>query len=395
MKTAIQQEVKIFGVNEDDNAAGIYIHVPFCKQACAYCNFHFSTSLKMKDEMLKALMLELQMQKNFLKGKKVSTIYFGGGTPSLLSSDELNRIFDVIFTNYTITKLKECTIEANPDDLNADYLKRLRNTPVDRLSIGVQSFHDSDLKYMHRAHNAQQADYAIKAAQDAGFANLNIDLIYGTPGLSDAAWKQNIEKLKSLQIPHFSAYALTVEEGTALHHSILKKKSKPVDVEQSAAQFEILMSEAAAMGYNHYEISNFALPGNYAIHNTNYWMGIPYLGVGPSAHSFNKKARRWNIANNAVYIKSLLQDKQIPFEEEVLTEEQQLNEYIMTSLRTMWGLDLQKISENWGSDTAKSIEVEAEKYISQSQLKKGDHSLVLTNSGKLFADKIAAELFVQ
>lgn len=374
--------------------AGIYLHIPFCKQKCNYCNFHFSTSLKMKDEMLEAMQQEIVMQKNYLAGLPIETIYFGGGTPSLLSADEINCLLEGIFKNFPNQNLKECTLEANPDDLGVDYIKSLRNTPINRFSIGVQSFHDRDLKYMNRAHNAQQADYAIKAAQDAGFTNLTIDLIYGTPGLTDANWKHNLSQIKNLQIPHFSAYALTVEEGTVLHHAIRKKQSAPVDNEQSAQQFEILMEQAEAMGYEHYEISNLALKDHYAVHNTNYWKGEPYLGIGASAHSFDGKNRRWNIANNALYIKNILQDHRLLYEEETLTPAQRLNEYIMTSLRTMWGCNLKKIEKEYGTEALKSIERSSYIFQERDWLLEKNRTLLLTNSGKLFADKIAGEMFL-
>jgi oxygen-independent coproporphyrinogen-3 oxidase len=374
--------------------AGIYIHIPFCKQACTYCNFHFSTSLKLKDEVLQAIMRELEIQKNYMNGAPIETIYFGGGTPSILSVDEIKGIFDYIYDLYPIHELKECTLEANPDDLNAKYLKELRNTPVNRFSIGTQSFRDTDLQYMNRAHNAQEADYAIKAAQDAGFPNITIDLIYGTPGLTDADWKYNLAKVKELDIPHFSSYALTVEEGTALASNIKKKKTAPVDNEQSAGQFEILMEQAAAMGYEHYEISNLAKPGHYAVHNTNYWRGQPYLGIGPSAHSFDGKNRRWNIANNALYAKSILLNNELAYEEEVLTPTEHLNEYIMTSLRTMWGCDLMIVEKNWGNDHLKEILESALEFLEKGMMVRRDNKLVLTNKGKLFADRVAGELFV-
>ncbi|MCB0699716.1 MAG: radical SAM family heme chaperone HemW [Chitinophagales bacterium] len=374
--------------------AGIYIHIPFCKQACNYCNFHFSTSLKFKSELLEALTQELEMQRDYLQGMQVQTIYFGGGTPSLLSADEVNRIVDKISQHYNLNNLKEVTLEANPDDLTQQHIKDLRRTSVNRFSIGIQSFFDRDLQYMNRAHNAQEADYAIKASQDAGFTNLTIDLIYGTPGLSDVDWQHNLSRVQDLSIPHFSSYALTVEEGTALHHNIKVKKTTPVDAEQSAAQFEILMAKAKELGYQHYEISNLALPGHRAIHNTNYWKGVPYLGIGPSAHSFDGKTRRWNIANNALYIKSILTDKKSNYEEEVLTQKQQLNEYIMTSLRTMWGIDLNKVATQWGSDTVKTILNTAEQFIEYEQAIHKDNTLVLTDKGRLFADHIAGELFL-
>lgn len=334
-------------------------------------------------------MQELAMQAGYLAGTAIETIYFGGGTPSLLTADEINRITEQIFRHYTVNQLKEFTLETNPDDLSSPYIHSLRHTQVNRFSIGVQSFRDNDLEYMNRAHNAQQADYAIKAAQDAGFTNLTIDLIYGTPGLSDTDWKYNLNKVKALGIPHYSAYALTVEEGTLLHHNISKKKTLPVDAEQSAAQFEILMTHAAENGYEHYEISNLAASGMYAVHNTNYWKGVPYLGIGPSAHSFNGSTRQWNIANNSMYIKSLLQEHTVPFEIESLTKEQQLNEYIMTSLRTIWGCDVNKLA-----DYTQQVLGAAQQFIDNRQLQYNNHTLTLTNTGRLVADHIAASLFV-
>jgi oxygen-independent coproporphyrinogen-3 oxidase len=374
--------------------AGIYLHIPFCKQACTYCNFHFSTSLKQKDALLEALLKEIQLQRDWLQGEQIETVYLGGGTPSLLSADELNRIFEALFETFGISRLKECTLEANPDDLSIAYLKSLKGTPVDRLSVGIQSFREEDLRYMNRAHTAQQSDYALKAAQDSGFTNLSIDLIYGTPGLSDKAWLENINKMAALRVPHFSAYALTVEEGTALFHAIAKKGAAPVDAAQSAAQAELLMHEAVRLGYDQYEISNFAKPGCYAVHNTSYWQGIPYLGLGPSAHSFNGgDVRQWNIANNALYVKSILTEDKVPFEREKLSPVQRLNERIMTSLRTMWGCDLNKLESEWGNDARQSVQRNAQRFLEDgSMLQQGD-KLVLTNKGKLFADGIAAELF--
>jgi oxygen-independent coproporphyrinogen-3 oxidase len=372
--------------------AGIYIHIPFCRKACTYCNFHFSTSLSQKEDMLAAIAWELENQREYLQGERIETIYLGGGTPSLLSAEELQHIFGVIEKFYDLGSLKECTLEANPDDLQADYVKSLKQTPVSRFSIGVQSFFDSDLLYMNRAHNAQQADYAIKAAQDAGFENLTIDLIYGTPGLSNMAWLENLAKTESLGIPHFSAYALTVEEGTALHHAIQHKKQTPVDQEQSAAQLELLMEYAPKMGFEQYEISNFAAGQRYALHNTNYWKGIPYLGIGPSAHSFDGYNRRSNVANNSRYLKSMLQERKTDFETEILTEHQRLNEYIMTSLRTVWGCDLQHVERTWGA--AGQLKKASQIFVEKKWLALDKDVLLLTDAGKLFADHIASELFV-
>lgn len=349
--------------------------------------------MRLKDEVLRAMHVELAAHKDYLKGEPVTTVYFGGGTPSLLTADDVKRLLDTIAGNYALNA-EEVTLEGNPDDLTTAYIRSLRHTAINRFSIGVQSFRDEDLKYMNRAHNAQQAEYAIKAAQDAGFENLTIDLIYGTPGLDDMAWKANLAMVRDLDIPHFSAYALTVEEGTALHHAILKKTTSPVDHEQSARQFELLMEQAEAMGFEHYEISNLAKKGRYALHNTNYWKGVPYLGIGPSAHSFDRRARRWNIANNSLYATALLKDGKAMFEEEVLNDVQRLNEYIMTSLRTMWGLDLGRVEAEGGSDAVKSLRGRAAVFEEKGWLKQLDTVLVLTPAGKLYADRIAAELFL-
>ncbi len=343
--------------------------------------------------MVDAIISELKMRRDYLEGVAVETIYFGGGTPSLLSADEIKRIIDTIYEYYSVGALREVTLEANPDDLDKNYLKSLSHSPVDRLSIGVQSFRDEDLQYMKRAHNASQADYAIKAAQDAGFSNLTIDLIYGTPGLTDAGWKQNLKQMGALSIPHFSAYALTVEEKTALHHNILHKKMAPVDPEQAAGQFELLMEQAEVMGYEQYEISNFAVPEMYAIHNTNYWSGLSYLGIGPSAHSFNGTKRSWNVANNALYTKGILEYHKPVFEEEQLTPVQHLNEYIMTSLRTMWGCDLDRVSRDWDSQFATQLEKGSHLFQEKKWMVQKGRTLVLTSAGKLFADRIAGELF--
>ncbi len=343
--------------------------------------------------MLEAILQEIALQKDFLQDKKISTIYLGGGTPSVLSAIEINRITEAIARLFDINDLQEFTIETNPDDLTLPYIQSLRGTSVNRFSIGVQSFFDEDLQYMNRAHNAQEADYAIKAAQDAGFTNITADLIYGTPGLTDKKWKQNIQTIQKLNIPHLSAYALTVEEGTALHHNIAHKKAAPVDAAQAAQQFEILMDEAERIGFEHYEISNFAKEGHRAVHNTNYWTGIPYLGIGPSAHAYDGEIRKWNIANNALYMKSILTEKKLNFEEETLTPEQSLNEYIMTSLRTVWGLDINHVQTKWGAEYSGQIKQLATGFIEKKQAVLQDNVITLTKQGKLFADNIAADLF--
>ena len=339
-------------------------------------------------------MLEIKMQKPYLREEPIETIYFGGGTPSLLSADEINRLIEAIYVNHKVGDLKEVTLEANPDDLTNKYLKTLKGTVVNRLSIGVQSFREEDLLFMHRAHNASQADYAIKASQDAGFPNLTIDLIYGTPGLTDQAWTANLERVKEYNIPHFSSYALTVEPRTALAHAVEQKKTPGTDPGQAAGQFEILMEQARLMGFDHYEISNFGKPGFHAVHNTNYWMGVPYLGVGPGAHSFNGNSRRWNVANNALYATDLLEHSKLNAEEEQLTPADQLNEYIMTSLRTMWGMDMARVEKKWGSEIRQTIDLAARDFLLQKTLLwEADH-YKLTQKGRLFADRIASTLFV-
>ena len=345
--------------------------------------------------MLMAISREIVARKEYLADTTIKTIYLGGGTPSLLSTDELLRIFDQLNKHYPEQTLREVTLEANPDDLNRTYLKALSQTAVTRLSIGIQSFHDKDLKYMNRAHNATQADYSIKAAQDAGFTNLSVDLIYGTPGLGDQQWRENIQKVIALNIPHISSYALTVEPKTALAYAIEKGTTRQPGNRQSAKQFELLMEDMAHAGYDHYEISNFAKPNMYAVHNTNYWKGEHYLGIGPSAHSFNGDSRQWNVANNNIYITELLKNNQLPFETEYLTDTDQLNEYIMTSLRTMWGLDLEYIAGKYGQETRKKVLDTAGLYIEKEQAEIRDNHLVLTRSGKLFADGIAAGLFFE
>ena len=374
--------------------AGIYLHIPFCKQACNYCNFHFSTSLKLKDEMIAAIEKEIGLQKNYLEGQTIETVYFGGGTPSLLSAKELMKLWNALEKSFPNQDLKEVTLEANPDNLSSSYLKDLKTTPINRLSIGIQSFHDKDLSYMNRAHNAREADYAVKAAQDNGFENISIDLIYGTPTMNDKDWLHNIKTAINLRVPHISSYALTVEPRTALAHAIDKGKTVEPNNSQTATQFEMLMEQLELAGYDHYEISNFALPKKYALHNTNYWKNKHYLGLGPSAHSFNGNSRQWNVASNPSYIKSIVADNKVPFEKELLSFEDRFNEYLMTSLRTMWGVDLDLATKSFGADVTADLVQNAASYIERDWMIQKDNKLILTKAGKLFADKIAANLFL-
>ena len=372
--------------------AGIYLHIPFCKKACHYCDFHFSTTLGPKAEMVEAICKELTLRKDYLETEKVETIYFGGGTPSLLSTDELQKILDTIHQLFTVSKTAEITLEANPDDLHAQKVKELSQSPINRLSIGVQSFFDEDLAWMNRSHTGAEADSCIKRSQDAGFENSNVDLIYGFPLLSDMKWGENIAQIIHLSIPHLSSYAMNVEQGTALHHLIENKKQTPLIEAQSAKQFLYLMKETEQAGLLQYEISNFAKAGKESIHNTNYWRDVKYLGIGPSAHSFNEHSRQWNVANNAKYMQSIAQNK-VPQSIEILSLNNRFNEYLMTSLRTSRGTDLSKINTSFGPDFKTHILSKLTEYEEKGWLFVEKDHLYLTKNGKLFADRIAANLF--
>lgn len=373
--------------------AGIYIHIPFCKKACTYCDFHFSTSMKYMDEMVDAICAELLLKKERLAGQQIGSIYFGGGTPSVLTAAALHKIFNTITQHFTVAHDAEITLEANPDDLDAKKIAEIRQLPVNRFSIGIQSFFNEDLIWMNRAHNATEAETCVKRSQDAGFENLSIDLIYGYPLLTNEKWQSNIQKALELQSPHLSAYSLTVEPRTALASAIKRGKQVPLNDEQSADQFDMLMNKSAAGGFEHYEISNFAKPGMYAVHNTNYWRGVPYLGIGPSAHGFDGTNRYLNIANNAQYLTALSDGKLAETVEE-LDQYDRFNEYMMTSLRTMWGVDFKKIKDQYGpaylQDTMKNIQP----FMERKWLQLEADMLKLTQDGKYFADYIASELFL-
>ena len=365
----------------------LYLHIPFCKKACHYCNFHFSTSLRQKDILLDAICKELELQQSFLPSPELSSVYFGGGTPSILAVADIVRIFETIERFYTILPDAEITLEANPDDMSADWLQDLKQyTPVNRLSIGIQSFHDADLTWMNRAHQAKEGRSAIEQALKTGFNNLTIDLIYGSPMTDNAAWAENLSIAFSYPIPHFSAYCLTVEEGTALHHFVKKGQSPPVDEDRAVAHLEHLMAASKTAGFEHYEISNFALPGMHARHNSNYWMGAPYLGAGPAAHSYNGKIRQWNIANNSLYIKSLSEGS-LNFEKEELTEEQIFNEYILTMLRTKWGCNTDRCEEILPGGAARLIQ-QSTPFLASGQMEEYEKGFFrLTEKGKFLAEK--------
>ncbi|OYT12903.1 MAG: coproporphyrinogen III oxidase, partial [Bacteroidetes bacterium 4572_114] len=327
--------------------AGIYVHIPFCRQKCCYCNFYSLATNKFRDETINAIINEMEIRKDYLSGEKLDTIYFGGGTPSLFHPQILNSIIEKAKNVFGVNDNAEITVEANPDDINKQWLRELGETAVNRLSIGVQSFDDNDLHYLNRSHTSAKAEGAIKLAQDHGFDNLSIDLIYGIPSSNDEVWKENISKPIRLGVPHISAYALTVEPGTALDQFIRKGKTRPLEDTVAARQFNMIMHVLEEAGFEHYEISNFCLPGRYSRHNTSYWFGEKYLGTGPSAHSFDGVSRQWNVSNLKSYISSV-EKNEINFQKEILTKTQKYNEYVMTSLRTMWGIDLEKVKTDFG-----------------------------------------------
>jgi oxygen-independent coproporphyrinogen III oxidase len=373
--------------------AGIYLHIPFCKQACTYCNFHFTTSLRYKDDLVQALQKEIIAEKDYLQGEEVATIYFGGGTPSILEIPDLRFLISDLKRHYTVAQDAEITLEANPDDVTKEKAAAWKAIGINRLSIGIQSFFEEELVWMNRAHNAEQARACIENSYAAGIDNLSIDLIYGSPLLSDEMWQQNVQTAIDYKVRHLSCYALTVEEKTPLHKNISLQKTVDIDNEKQARQFLQLMNWLRQAGYEHYEVSNFAKPGFRSKHNSSYWKGVPYLGFGPSAHSFNGKERRWNIANNNVYIKSITEGM-VKREVEILTSEQQLNESIMISLRTKEGIDLDKMQMQWGEKERKRIEKDLTKYLHSGLLTFNHHHAYLTDEGMLRADGIAADLFV-
>jgi oxygen-independent coproporphyrinogen-3 oxidase len=382
--------------------SGIYLHFPFCKKACHYCDFHFSTSLKKKDELISCLIKELELRKEELLNDTVETIYFGGGTPSLLSVNEINQILKTINTNYKVIEKPEITLEANPDDLSENQIIELSKTSINRLSIGVQSFFEEDLQLMNRAHNAEEAKKCLSTAIGS-FDNITVDLIYGIPNMSNKRWRENLQTLFNFGIQHISSYALTVEPKTALASFIKKGKYPDVDEKVAREHFEILVEETQQQGFVHYEISNFGKPNYFSKHNTSYWQQKKYLGVGPSAHSFNKTHRSWNVANNAKYIRAL-QENKLPNEIEELSVNDRFNEYIMTGLRTIWGVSLSVIETEFGKTYKEILLQSAQKFIEQGLLivtssdfdenQNCIEKLKTTSKGKFLADGLAAELFV-
>ncbi|MFK5958312.1 MAG: radical SAM family heme chaperone HemW [Lutibacter sp.] len=372
--------------------AGIYLHIPFCKQACYYCDFHFSTSLKRKKEMINALVKELVLRKDENDTEKIETIYFGGGTPSILKVDEIEMLLKVIYENYKVVNNAEITLEANPDDLTTQKIMELAKSPINRLSIGIQSFFDDDLKFMNRAHTAKESKKCLKEALNY-FDNITIDLIYGVPGMTNKKWLFNLEQAFKFKVPHISSYALTVEEKTALHSFIKKGKVPPIDENLALQHFNLLVEESKKQGFEHYEISNFGKSRYFSKHNMSYWLGEKYIGIGPSAHSFNGVKRSWNVSNNSKYIKELEKNK-FPTQFEILTINDRFNEYIMTGLRTIWGVSFEKIEKEFGIKYLENLTINSKPFITNGLLELSERNiLITTEKGKFLVDGIASELF--
>jgi oxygen-independent coproporphyrinogen-3 oxidase len=373
--------------------AGIYIHIPFCKQKCNYCNFHFSTKKDNVEELVSGMIIELDQRKSYLKTKKIDSIYFGGGTPSIIDVKHIISIIEKIYSLYEVKKSAEITMEFNPDDIKKEKLNILRAAGINRLSIGIQSFENKDLIFMNRSHNAAEAINSIQLAKECGFDNISIDLIYGVPNQTESIWKKNLQQMFDLQIDHFSAYALTVEPNTKLNYLIKKKKIKPLSESKSENHFKILQEISSEMGYKQYEISNFCRKDKFALHNTSYWEDKIYLGIGPSAHSYNGESRRWNISNNLKYI-TFINSGEKYFDEEILSINQKYNEYTLTSLRTIWGVSLDYLENNFDKMITSHFKKNSRKWIENENAILENNSLKLTNKGMLFADAISSDLFI-
>ena len=373
--------------------AGIYIHIPFCKQACYYCDFHFSTSLKLKNDVIDSILKEIEFQKNYLNNQPIKSIYFGGGTPSLLSPEEINKIIEQINKYQDISSVEEITLEANPDDLSLSKLLALKKTKINRLSIGIQSFNNDELKYLNRVHTSEDAFKCIKYAQDCGFNNITIDLIYGIPVFpSGNTWQKNLHQAFELDIQHLSCYALTIEDKTVFGNWLRKGKINVMDDQVVNQQFLYLIEEASKKGFEQYEISNYAKKGYTAFHNSNYWKGVHYLGIGPGAHSYNGKERQFNIANNPKYIQKIKQNIRW-YDIEKLTKSNMVNEYFMTGLRTKWGCDLRYIENTFSIPRDRFMKV-IEQYLSEGLILFSNGNITLTNKGKLLSDSISSSFFI-
>ncbi|OON65600.1 radical SAM family heme chaperone HemW [Hymenobacter sp. CRA2] len=376
--------------------AGLYLHIPFCKQACHYCDFHFSTSLGRKADVVQALVRELELRHDYLGGAGLSTIYFGGGTPSLLTETELLKLFEAIYQYFDVAPDAEITLEANPDDLSAAKLRELASAPVNRLSIGLQSFHEPHLRLMNRAHSGEESRRSVRAAQDAGFDNLSIDLIYGVPNPAGdhGIWQHDLQEAVALQVPHLSCYALTIEPQTVFGRRLKKGQFRSAPEEFVAQEFEMLLEASRAAGYEQYEISNFARPGRYSRHNSSYWQGVPYLGLGPSAHSFDGQSRQYTVPSNAQYVQGILERHEVPATREDLSPTDRANEYLMTSLRTSAGCSLAYLRQHLGVDLAAQRATYLQQLQHDGWADVTSDLLRLTDRGKLLADQITLELFL-
>lgn len=392
MKSSLQYISTFISSPLGRSGGAIYIHIPFCKQACHYCDFHFSTSMKRKEEIVLALIREIQLRKNEFHGEIIETIYFGGGTPSVLTNAEILSLIEAVYENFEVIENPEITLEANPDDLSEERIIALSKTPINRLSIGIQSFFEDDLKLMNRAHNSDEAQKSLAIATKY-FDNISVDLIYGIPGLTNEMWLENIETALSFGIPHISSYALTVEPKTALHKLIQTGKIAETKDDVAQDHFEILVRTLTDNGFIHYELSNFGKPDYFSQNNSSYWLGKKYLGIGPSAHSFDGKSRSWNIANNMLYLKSILADK-LPHEVEILTQQDRYNEYVMTGLRTIWGVSLERIEKEFGKDYLNYLLNQADKFLIDGLLSIAENVMTTTAKGKFLADGIASDLFL-
>ena len=373
--------------------AGIYIHIPYCKQACHYCDFHFSTNFRNVDDLIRHMLKEVELQIDYLQGEEVKTIYFGGGTPSAIDPKYIDQLIGKVKSHHKVSNDAEISLESNPDDLTEDKIIAWQKSGINRLSVGVQSFFDEHLTMMNRAHNQKQAVVGLKLAQKLGINNITMDLIYGIPGMTLEKWQRNLDLFFSLNLPHLSAYGLTIEPQTHLGHLVAKHKVKVENDDMYNEQFRLLIAEAERNGFVHYEISNFSKPNYYSRHNTAYWFGEKYVGIGPSSHSFDGTNRQWNTSSNLKYI-NLISKGKVPFEIESLSKEDQYNEYILTRLRTKWGLDENQIKTQFGADFQNNLKALIAPYLASNHVEKIENCYILTRQGKFLADKISSDLFV-
>ena len=373
--------------------AGIYLHIPYCKQKCTYCNFHFSTNTKNVNEMINAMLIEIENKKDYLLGEEIETIYFGGGTPSFIETSHVNSLIKKIFSLYKVKNDAEITLELNPDDISENKLRELKSTGINRLSIGVQSFHDDDLKFMNRSHDGNMARKSIAIAKKLGFKNITIDLIYGLPNLSNKKWEENLNIIKQLKINHFSAYALTVEPKTKLDYLIKNKKLDPISDEKIEEHFKILQESSEKIGFVQYEVSNFCKDKVISKHNSSYWKRKKYIGIGPSAHSFDGNSRQWNIKSNSKYVLKL-KSQQEYYEIEKLSENEKYNEYVLTTLRTMWGINQKYLTKNYNKKINLKFTALIKKWVESGDVVQENENFKLSKKGMLMADGISSDLFV-